>query len=86
VGIAGDMFRHWLRDVLPADAAVRCSGVTSLLVTRWPSLASKRISDYSSREDLIEVVLASAHLPVVMDWNVATRWAAAAADLVAAES
>jgi hypothetical protein len=57
---------------LPAPTA--CSGVTTALVISLPSLRTERICEYSSREDLIEVLLASAHLPLMMDWTLSCRW------------
>lgn len=55
-------------------AAARCSQArATLLVTTLPLLRTMPISDFSCRSDLIKVVLASAHIPVVLDWRLFVR-------------
>ena len=54
--------------------ALRCSeGRTTLLVTTLPLLRTRYISEFSSRADLMRVVMASAHIPVVLDWRMFVR-------------
>ena len=53
---------------LPAPGA-RCSGRASLLVTTLPFLRTTPIHEFSSKDDLINVVMASAHIPVLIDWR-----------------
>ncbi|GFH20689.1 uncharacterized protein HaLaN_17851 [Haematococcus lacustris] len=58
-------------------AAERCSGGgATLLVTTLPLLRTRHITDFHCRDDLMEVVMASSHIPVVVDWRmfVSCRW------------
>ena len=65
-GVWGAIIRDWLQELLPPDAAERCRGRVSLLVRR-PFFAPELVSDFSSRADLIDACLASAHVPLFMD-------------------
>ncbi|KAG1674130.1 hypothetical protein FOA52_015760 [Chlamydomonas sp. UWO 241] len=70
VGVLGSLVNRWLHDTLPVDAAARCSaGRASLLVTTLPLLRTRAISEFTCRTDLIRVVLASAHIPLLLDWR-----------------
>lgn len=77
VGILGQITRKWMQDMLPEDAGFRCSnGAAELLVTTLPFLRTRSITDFTSKSDLINVVMASSHIPVVVDprlW-VSCRW------------
>lgn len=53
VGIWGGLVRQWLDELLPEDAAERCNGRVKLVVTELPSLQLKYLSEFTSREDLI---------------------------------
>ena len=56
------------------SALRRCSeGRATLLVTTLPQLRTRYISEFSSRADLMRVVMASAHIPVVLDWRMFVR-------------
>lgn len=74
VGVWGSMVRAWLRKLLPADAAARCSGRVRVVVTTLPALRRVVVSEFKDREDLIEACLASAHLPLLLDWRPAALW------------
>ena len=77
VGILGHLTRRWIDDCLPAGAADRCTaGNATLLVTTLPLLKTHPISCFHSDSDLKDVVMASAHIPVVVDWRlwVNCRW------------
>ncbi|KAL6747360.1 hypothetical protein V8C86DRAFT_2911570 [Haematococcus lacustris] len=77
LGILGRLTRQWMEDVLPDRAAERCSGGgATLLVTTLPLLRTRHITDFHCRDDLMEVVMASSHIPVVVDWRmfVSCRW------------
>jgi hypothetical protein len=76
-GIWGGMVRTWLDEVLPEDAAERCSARAHLLVHR-PFDRPERVSDFSSRADLIDACMASLHIPIVMDGWPAARFRGAA--------
>lgn len=71
-GVWGGLLRELLDDLLPADASELCSGGrAAILCTAYPWLYSVLLTDYGSREDVISAVLASAHIPLLMDG----RWA-----------
>ncbi|MEW5302089.1 MAG: hypothetical protein WDW36_004899 [Sanguina aurantia] len=68
VGIWGQLVRRWLEDLLPEDAHVRAQH-TTLLVTTLPRLRTRRYSKFHSKDDLIQVIMASAHIPLILDWQ-----------------
>lgn len=67
VGIWGGLVRQWLDELLPEDAAERCNGRVKLVVTELPSLQLKYLSEFTSREDLINANMASVHIPFLLD-------------------
>ena len=69
IGVLGRLTRGFLLETLPPDAALRCQGRASFLVTTLPFLQTRAISDFSCRADLIKMILASAHIPLVVDWR-----------------
>jgi hypothetical protein len=67
-GIWGPLIYEWLDELLPVDAVERVSGLTLLVTPLETMLGRKdRISEFSSREDLIECNMASVHLPWFLD-------------------
>ena len=68
-GVWGDLLRDWLKELLPEDAHVHCSHRTTLAVTRLPSMAVCGFDSFSDKEDLIEAVMASVHVPFVLDFK-----------------
>jgi len=72
-GRLGPGLRALLERHLPQDAHERCRGNTHVAVTRVvPVWRPTLVSDFASREDLIEALMASAHIPLYLDG----RWAA----------
>lgn len=69
IGVLGRLARGFLLETLPLDAATRCEGRAAFLVTTLPFLQTRVISDFKCRADLIKMILASAHIPVVVDWR-----------------
>lgn len=67
IGVLGRLATGFLLETLPPDAALRCQGRASFLVTTLPFLRTRVISDFSCRADLIKMILASAHIPLVVD-------------------
>lgn len=63
-GIWGGLVRQWLDELLPANAAELCHGRVRLIATEVPSLRLCYLSDFESKEDLIEANMASVHIPV----------------------
>lgn len=72
-GIWGDIIRSWLHEVLPGHAAELCSNRVNLLITRMPWLVAQSINQFTSKADLIDVILASAHVPFILDGKLQTR-------------
>ncbi|KAG2482853.1 hypothetical protein HYH03_018244 [Edaphochlamys debaryana] len=68
LGVWGGLVREWLQRLLPEDAAVRCNAArVRVVVTEWPGLAVRSVGAFTSKEDLIEVLCASSHIPWFMD-------------------
>lgn len=49
--------RDGMERILPEDAHIRCSGRLHISLTRYDDGKNVTISDFSSKEDLIEVLL-----------------------------
>lgn len=66
-GIWSDMVREGLEEVLPMDAHTRCSGKVHIIVSRFrrPPLV---VSTFESRQDLIECLMATTHVPFFMNF------------------
>mmetsp|Transcript_6559 Transcript_6559/g.19449 ORF Transcript_6559/g.19449 Transcript_6559/m.19449 type:complete len:312 (-) Transcript_6559:238-1173(-) len=63
----GRLIRAWLDEVLPDNASERCSGRVQIIVNTLPALHPSRITDFSSRADLIDCALAAIHIPFFVD-------------------
>ena len=73
-GIWGDLVREWLDELLPPDADRRCSGRVHILVHRLGDGGRGHVSEFESRDDLISAVLASVHIPLLMDGSLTARF------------
>jgi hypothetical protein len=73
-GIWGDIVRRWLGELLPSDAAERCTSSAHLVLHRPFHLRQLVVSDFSSTADLIGACMASVHVPLFMDGAVAARY------------
>ncbi|KAK9909103.1 hypothetical protein WJX75_007198 [Coccomyxa subellipsoidea] len=63
-GRLGTVLSQFLHDLLPQDAHERCNDKAFVAVTRaWPRPQGELISQFHSREDLIEALLTSCHIP-----------------------
>ena len=62
-GVWGGIIRQWLDDLLPEDAAERCSSRVHILTKEAPCLHTRVISSYADRDDLIHANMASVHIP-----------------------
>ncbi|KAI8468886.1 MAG: acyl transferase/acyl hydrolase/lysophospholipase [Monoraphidium minutum] len=70
-GLLGPLLRDFLHSYLPPDAHERCSGSTHVAVTRaLPFWRPQMVSHFKSRDDLIEALLTSCHIP----WYFDGRW------------
>ena len=65
----GPLIKRWLHELLPDDAATICSGRVGLFsLAIWPPLPQRvYVSDFESKEDLIEAAMASVHIPYFLD-------------------
>lgn len=66
-GAWGPIIEGWLHDLLPHDAAVRCRGELGVVVTQLPSCRQLSIDDFEDKDDLVNCVMASAHVPMLLD-------------------
>ena len=48
-----------------------CAGRVSVVVTVLPRGTQVAISDFRDKADLIDVCMASSHVPLLLDWRVA---------------
>ncbi|PNW77319.1 hypothetical protein CHLRE_10g431350v5 [Chlamydomonas reinhardtii] len=67
VGVWGSLIEQWLDDLLPDDAAERCRGKITIIVTTLPNMGQVGISDFKDKKDLINCAMASAHIPMLLD-------------------
>lgn len=73
-GIWGGLVREWLDELLPPDAERRCSGRVHILVHRLGDGGDCHVSEFESRDDLISAVLASVHIPLLMDGSLTAKF------------
>ena len=68
-GVWGPLIQRWLHELLPADAATVCSGRVGLFVLAiWPPLPHHlMVSEFQSKDDLVEAAMASVHIPYFLD-------------------
>ena len=78
IGIWGPMVRKWLEDILPEDAAARCTDRVHIAITTWNHgcFLPERIivSKFHDKQDLIEACLASIHIPYIIDGRMFYRF------------
>ncbi|CAD7694798.1 unnamed protein product [Ostreobium quekettii] len=72
MGVWGQIIREWLDELLPNDAADLCRGNVEAVVTKLPFFELAAYSDFKSKEDLIDVNMASAHVPFLLDGQAST--------------
>lgn len=68
-GIWGGLVRQWLHTLLPDNAPEVCRDRLKLVITRVPFLDIAYVYDFTSKQDLIDACLASAHVPFFLDGN-----------------
>ena len=77
-GIWGPIVHSWLDELLPQDAAERCSGRVSVIVRevqlRHPMVRPAAISTFHSRNDLMASCMASVHVPLFLDGKLTTEF------------
>lgn len=70
-GVWGELIRTWLRELLPSDAAEKCQGRVRIVVTESPTLRLRYLDDFENKEDLIDCLMASVHIPFFLDGRAA---------------
>lgn len=71
----GPLLRDFLHAYLPPDAHERCSGTTHIAWTRMlPVWQPKLASHFQSRDDLIEALMTSCHIPWYSDGKWMTKY------------
>lgn len=79
VGVWGSIIEAWLHELLPADAAERCGGGgLGVVVARLPALEQVWHEEFESKSDLVDCVMASAHVPWLLDLKLSRRCRGAA--------
>uniref|UniRef100_A0A7S2XFS4 PNPLA domain-containing protein n=1 Tax=Lotharella oceanica TaxID=641309 RepID=A0A7S2XFS4_9EUKA len=68
-GLFGPLIRKWLEILLPDDAHIRCSNRVRILLTRVPGFRQQYVSQFATREELINAVMASVHVPFFLNWK-----------------
>jgi hypothetical protein len=68
----GCQVRDWLNDLLPHEAVELCGSRLRVLVTDFPALRERKVGDFTCRADLTDAVMASAHIPWLMDYRFTT--------------
>lgn len=73
VGAWGPLVRQWLVDMLPDDAHITCSGGrVRLIATELPSLQQVYLTEFTTKDELVDACMASAHVPLVLDGRLVT--------------
>lgn len=70
VGVLSSLVEEWLHDLLPDNAHEICRGRVTIVVTTLPDMRQMGISDFHSKQDLINAIMASSHVPLVLDLKV----------------
>eukprot|EP00798_Chlamydomonas_sp_ICE-L_P028951 gene28950-32144_t len=66
-GRIGSIGEQWLGSLLPPDAASKCSSRSAVLLTSMPTCITCRVDTFASRQDVIDMALASSHLPLLLN-------------------
>lgn len=68
-GVWGPIIRRWLHELLPANAADLCRGRVHIYMLQvWPQPGQRPpVSDFATKEELIDALLASVHIPFFLD-------------------
>jgi len=69
MGVWGRIVEEWLEALLPEDAHVLCSGRVGVVYTVLPTCEQVVVGTFSSKRDLIDCLLASAHVPFFLDFR-----------------
>eukprot|EP00955_Chlamydomonas_euryale_P040756 351801-Chlamydomonas_euryale.AAC.19 len=67
VGVLADLVEEWLHSLLPDNAHELCRERITVVVTTLPDMKQVGISDFKDKQDLINAIMASSHVPFVLD-------------------
>lgn len=73
LGAWGGLVEDWLDEMLPENAHELCRGRITVVVTTLPDCRQVGISDFKDKRDLIDAVMASSHIPLVLDLRMSKR-------------
>ena len=80
MGRMGPLLRDFLGSYLPSDAHERCSNQISIHVTTSPSWSEmtrgfkeEDITQFDTKEDLVEALMSSCHIPLYLDGRLSTK-------------
>ena len=66
--IWGPLIRQWLNDVIPDTIEQNsCSGLHVTVTPAFPIKHPKLVSGFKSKDDIVEAVMASIHIPIFLD-------------------
>lgn len=68
-GVWGAILRQWLDELLPEDAHERCQGRVKIIATRMPRMKLVYLDEFATRDDVIDSLMASVHIPFFLDGN-----------------
>jgi hypothetical protein len=71
MGVWGRIVEEWLDELLPEDAHERCSGNVGVVYTVLPTCEQVVADRFTSKRDLMDCLLASAHVPFFLDFKLA---------------
>ena len=69
VGVWGRLVREWLQELLPEDAHERCASWCGICVLEVLPLKRRAVTTFETRDDLIECLMASVHIPFLLDYK-----------------
>jgi hypothetical protein len=77
-GTAGRLryvIEHFMSANLPADAHLKCAGKTHIQLTRvFPYLKVLTVSEWQSKDDLVQAIACSCHIPAYNDGSLVFRY------------
>jgi Patatin-like phospholipase len=67
MGVWGGLIRSWLQELLPEDAAQRCSERVTIALTAVFPAKTMHVREFGSKDDVIDACMASVHIPFFLD-------------------
>jgi hypothetical protein len=71
----GGLVRKWLEEVIPPQSEIPPNAFTKLQISVTPTItASKLVSQFKTRSQVIEACMASCHVPLFLDGKPSTEY------------